>query len=430
MIKVLESTVKFNRPNGGVNIVLTHADADGLVSAFQIKKYIEWCHHYDDNVPEDYIIISSLKAQPEETDKMLRTACKYMKINISDLDDNDHIFVLDRPTFTKDMLNTLSKDVYYTACDHHESSIPYHKEVAEYFESWVCYLEDGLDNCGASLSNEFIRDEIESLKKMFPEINLEDDIEALYYIAQITNDWDTFRWKHLQDTVDQALDNVDSKQSHAVTYQFKYLPAQQRIKNAQAIQACDKILGEVMTWNSLNESWNKHDEVWRNEEYEKSDWFWLEFYERYAKIASEIFNNRLNDQKIICDYIVTDKIRTCTLHGRAYRICFMFGMEEFQSMLSQYIFEEHPIVDAVIWMNNSGTISIRTSDKTDIKSNDLAIAIGTANGFSGGGHPKAAGGRVKNYTEIQADLLNRVVKGLIEFGFEYIPSDINSISIG
>lgn len=389
MIKVLETTANWKKPENGINIILTHADADGLVSAFQIKKLIQWSNYLESNMfPKDFIIISSLKAQPEETDRMLGTACKYLKTKVENLTSSDHIWILDRPTFTDGTLTTIPKDVRYYVCDHHESSIPRHVDVTMMFDVAYSKLADGIDNCGASLSNECLTKFMGAITTT-PRYELE--IPALTYISQVTNDWDTFRWKTLD-------------------------PKDPRIPRAMAIQACDKVLGEVLTWNELNRVWDYGCEVTDN-----PDYFWEAFYRQTAKMASAIFEARLNDQKIMCDYSVDKNIRTCTLHGKAYRIAFMYGMEEFQSMLSQYIFETHPIVDAVIWMNFSGTISIRTSDETDIKSNDLAIAIGEGNGFSGGGHPKAAGGRILDNDKLKRHLFNKVSKGLHHFGFEHVP---------
>lgn len=397
MIKVLESTANWKKPEDGINIILTHADADGLVSAFQVRHMLKLrrYHNHGEDYPGHYIIISSLKAQPEETDRMLGTACKYLKTKIEDLTENDHIWILDRPTFTDEVVARIPKNVFYTACDHHESSLKRHQDIANLFTFSKTNLKDGIDNCGASLASEYIKEFIYSIEEwrdpIYKTVTIK-EINALSYIAQITNDWDTFRWK--------TLDSKDP-----------------RIERAMAIQACDKVLGEVLTWNELCRAW-KDDDADRNDE----KWFWGAFYNNAAKMASSIFEARLNDQKIMCDYSVGKNIRTCTLHGKAYRIAFMYGMEEFQSMLSQHIFETHPIVDAVIWMNFSGTISIRTSDETDIKANDLAIAIGEGNGFSGGGHPKAAGGRILDNDKLKKHLFNKVSKGLHHFGFEYVPN--------
>ena len=396
MIKVLESTANWKKPEDGINIILTHADADGLVSAFQVRHMLKLrrYHNHGEDYPGHYIIISSLKAQPEETDRMLGTACKYLKTKIEDLTENDHIWILDRPTFTDEVAARIPKNVFYTACDHHESSLKRHQDIANLFTFSQTNLKDGIDNCGASLVSEYVKDFIYGIEEwrdpIYKTVTIK-EINALSYIAQITNDWDTFRWKTLD-------------------------PNDNRISKAMAIQACDKVLGEVLTWNELCRAW-KDDDASRDDE----AWFWDVFYNNAAKMASSIFEARLNDQKIMCDYSVGKNIRTCTLHGKAYRIAFMYGMEEFQSMLSQHIFETHPIVDAVIWMNFSGTISIRTSDETDIKANDLAIAIGEGNGFSGGGHPKAAGGRILDNDKLKKHLFSKVSKGLRHFGFEYVP---------
>ena len=396
MIKVLESTANWKKPEDGINIILTHADADGLVSAFQVRHMLKLrrYHNHGEDYPGHYIIISSLKAQPEETDRMLGAACKYLKTKIEDLTENDHIWILDRPTFTDEVAARIPKNVFYTACDHHESSLKRHQDIANLFTFSQTNLKDGIDNCGASLVSEYVKDFIYGIEEwrdpIYKTVTIK-EINALSYIAQITNDWDTFRWKTLD-------------------------PNDNRISKAMAIQACDKVLGEVLTWNELNRVWDYGCEATDN-----PDYFLEAFYNQTARMASEIFESRLNDQKIMCDYSVGKNIRTCTLHGKAYRIAFMYGMEEFQSMLSQHIFETHPIVDAVIWMNFSGTISIRTSDETDIKANDLAIAIGEGNGFSGGGHPKAAGGRILDNDKLKKHLFSKVSKGLRHFGFEYVP---------
>lgn len=383
MITLLEKDFDLNRI-GDTHIVLTHGDADGVVSALNIREYIRMTFSQD-----NYIILASLKAQPEETDKMLERACKLIHLSKDKLSSKHTIWILDRPSFTKEFANTIPKSTEYMVFDHHESSVEHHNEIAKRFTFNSVYTECDIDHCGATLTSEFLLSQHENIHDFYDNNDFNKMLN-LKTLSQITNDWDTFRWKTLND-INRRL-------------------------NAFYIQSCDKILGISITWEHLT---NIIDNT--NFESATEHELWDRF-SSIAKLANDIFENKLNEYKRICDWKAGSNTRTCLLDGKAYRLCFMYGMEEYQSMLSQYIFDQNPVLEAVIWMNYSGTISIRTSDTTDIKANELSKAIGESQGYSGGGHPKAAGGRIVDSKHIRQDLYKKVQEGLLHFGFNYVPN--------
>ena len=385
MTKIHEKTMAWGeRPQNGVNIILTHADMDGLVAAHLVKTYLQIAGE------GAYIVISNLKVGVGDTDAMLNTALKAMKMNISDLDQRDVIWILDRPCLTKDTIHQINNEVEINICDHHETNVDGHNYVKEYFNHSHTYLETDINHCGASLA-------LDLVYWLSRHVNYDDYttdrliemVNSYNNLVVTTNDWDTFRWK--------TLEKEDRKEL------------------AKKIQAMDKVFGAELTWTYLNEA----QIVGANDV--------LSALTSKITIAYEIFQAKFNENKIICKIMVEENMRTLTMQGRGVRICFMYGMEEYQSMLSDYIFTEFPIVDVVIWMCYGGTISIRVSDKSPVKANDLAKLIGESNGFSGGGHPKAAGGRVEDIIDIKSRLLEKVLVGLRN-KFDYIPSDLYRVT--
>ena len=50
--------------------------------------------------------------------------------------------------------------------------------------------------------------------------------------------------------------------------------------------------------------------------------------------------------------------------------------------------------------------------KSTIYANELAAFIATFNGFTGGGHPQAAAGKIKDFENIKKELKNLIYQAL------------------
>ena len=67
-------------------IILTHGDADGLVSAMIVKSFEEM-----ENKNKTFLIMSSMDVTSEQTDKTFDYICKY-----TSLGPKDRVYILDR----------------------------------------------------------------------------------------------------------------------------------------------------------------------------------------------------------------------------------------------------------------------------------------------------------------------------------------------
>jgi len=96
-------------------IILTHGDADGLVSAMIVKSFEEM-----ENKNKTFLIMSSMDVTSEQTDKTFDYICKY-----TSLGSQDRVYILDRPIPSIDWLKM--KYLAYTNViniDHHLTNKP------------------------------------------------------------------------------------------------------------------------------------------------------------------------------------------------------------------------------------------------------------------------------------------------------------------
>lgn len=397
MIKVLDANIEYGNRQG-TNIILTHSDVDGLVSAAIAREFITSVADQDRCLISDrYIIVSSLAAQPIETDKMLKVACKYLGTTTEKLTANDMIWILDRTNFTDEMISKIG-DInnipYMVVADHHISSTLRHEEVlgSGCFRHMYSVLSNDISSCGATNTKELV---YELLKRYGFSSESYDAWKfsggGLDRLVEITNNWDTFRWKTLDDESEKL--------------------------RAQKIQSMDKIFGDKVTWDIISKAVSYSDE-------NSSAW---DMIIDDVDLAYKIFESKLNDNKFVVKHKCKNNLVYGTRNGVKSTICIMFGMEEFQSMLSDYIFEENSDIDAVIWINYGGTISIRSREGSSIEARELAVKLSEASGFSGGGHPKAAGGRIKDGNIIREELVDEIYKGMVSSIFDNVYLDIEAI---
>lgn len=377
MTNILEYTNNIRNRKNGLTIVLTHGDMDGLVSAIQIKRHIDIINDMSKKQCGDwneYIILSDLKVSPEHTYNMLKIACKWAGITPEDLNHKDSIYILDRPTFRKEDAEHLSRDIFYVAIDHHETSVLHHKEIASRFILNKTLINASPERCGATLSNDFLR-----------LVHGYAHSEPYELIAKITNQWDTFLWTK----------SDDSSVRH----------------NALALQACDRVFGNTLVWKYLKkaeyESMNAIVDASRGVYNDMWDYF-----SKWAYTAYDIFFSKLDDIYKLVNYHLKSNTFGVYQDGKEYGCAVLHGMEDYQSMLAQRLFENHSELDIIVYYNISGTISIRTRETCPIKANLLAVALGEFHGYSGGGHPNAAGGRINDPDEFKDKLHHKLMEAL------------------
>ena len=92
-------------------IILTHGDADGLVSAMIVKSFEEM-----ENKKKTFLIMSSMDVTAEQTDKTFDYICKY-----TSLGSQDRVYILDRPIPSIDWLKNEIFSLYQ--CNQHWSSL-------------------------------------------------------------------------------------------------------------------------------------------------------------------------------------------------------------------------------------------------------------------------------------------------------------------
>ena len=169
-------------------IILTHGDADGLVSAMIVKFFEEM-----ENKNKTFLIMSSMDVTSEQTDKTFDYICKY-----TSLGSKDRVYILDRPIPSIDWLKM--KYLAYTNViniDHHLTNKPtlYKDECC--CENILFHWDDKWS--AAYLTLEWFKPLVENAECYK---NLYKKLEAL---AIATSYWDIFTWKNLGNSPEELL---------------------------------------------------------------------------------------------------------------------------------------------------------------------------------------------------------------------------------
>lgn len=367
MMHVLDRVMMHNAT--GNIYILTHGDMDGLVSALNIKELVKRKYQR-----HNYIIAADLKVSPEHSFVMLNRCAKMMHQDLNTLSNNDMVFILDRPSFQPSDLENVPNTVHYTVLDHHATSETNHKIAKDYFVNSQVIVDCAPNISACMLSYYLLCDTIRDSNVQY----------GFYDISNITCHWDTFLWK--------TLDDDDTM-----------------VNDALSIQACDKIYKELVTWNYLNKSLTSARSA-TGLQFASTIW---DTFKIFAYTAKTIFFTQFESMYKLATYKIYDSmIRFIDETGRLYRCVILHEMREFQSLIADRIFEDFESIEIVIFYNDAGTISIRTRDTSGIKANYLASEIGKLCGYSGGGHPNAAGGRIEDSELLKNNLKSKVVKSL------------------
>lgn len=415
MINVLEFSYGIKEKVKQVNeldIILTHGDADGLVGGSLYVATNELFRGItDSNRP--YIVLSSLAATSEETDKMIERAAdfifgKSLTYKLPSLPDVIRLIIIDRPSPSLEMLKTIQNislrtspllDKRYLVCeiyDHHESNVEHHKEVMAFLEMspGKRYINSTPDFCGTRHVWNYMKDMLTEGREYYLDPHrrrgnyeyvlnqLDKLIDGTDDLVRTTNNWDTFLWTDLD--------------------------AEDEREEAVAIQAADKLLGAQLFWNKVRDRLDDFlkgeiKDVWET----LRDDIWL---------CHDIFNNKLNNEYIRASYQIKPEN---IIPIKEYNCALLSADPEYQSMLSHQLFLNYdgtiinkPKLDVIIYINATGSISIRSRKDIPVKSNELASIISKTFGYGGGGHPSAAGGRVMAFEDHYKVLKDMVKRGV------------------
>lgn len=325
-----------------VSVVISHGDADGIVSASIISKALEL-------IGRAHIVLISLNPTTEMTDKMMEEAKLYTgeaKLNYLILDRN---------------ICTLPCDSQVIWCDHHKTNIDSFME--KFGESLsvntLAYLTRTPSESGATVSFMAAKDivgttnaSIDLFKTSFD--NLEEWVK-------ITALWDTFTWKKGPVNGVTELD----------------------IEKAVTLSKASYVLPAKMLFNSVKEM------------------RFTDYYDN-LKFAASIYQFNL-DEAIEEAKAKSKEIILCSKSGVKVKALITRDIEPtYVSLFADNIFENNKDIECVVAVSK-GLLSTRVSQTSKMDASSLMIMVGKLCGFSGGGHIKAAGCKYKEIKEVTVD---------------------------
>ena len=298
-------------------IILTHGDADGLVSAMIVKSFEEM-----ENKNKTFLIMSSMDVTSEQTDKTFDYICKY-----TSLGSQDRVYILDRPIPSIDWLKM--KYLAYTNViniDHHLTNKPtlYKDECC--CENIFFHWNDKWS--AAYLTLEWFKPLVEKAECYK---NLYKKLEAL---AIATSYWDIFTWKNLGNSPEEAL--------------LK--------KRALSINSAEKILGSGAFYNFITKKINS-----KNYTEEVFDYFFL---------LDEAYSLKIDNLYDFAKRVISD------FDFKGYKLGVIYGIEgDYQSIIGDKILVDKKLnYDAVAFLNVYGTVSFRSKDNVDVS--EIAQKLG------------------------------------------------------
>ena len=327
-------------------IILTHGDADGLVSAMIVRAFEEL-----QNKKKTFLIMSSMDVTLEQTDKTFDYICKY-----TSLGSKDRVYILDRPIPSVEWLKM--KYLAYTNViniDHHLTNNP-----TIYKDECCCddiYFHWNDKLSAAYLTLEWFKPLIEKLepyKKMY---------EKLEPLAEATSCWDIFTWKSLGNSPKEVL--------------LK--------KRALSINSAEKILGTGAFYNFITKKLNSE-----NYTEEIFDYFFL---------LDEAYNMKIDNLYDFAKRVISD------FDYKGYKLGVVYGIDgDYQSIIGDKILDDKKLdYEIVAFLNVYGTVSFRSKNNIDVS--EIAKKLGMLVGYSGGGHKHASGCRICDKDEMKKKMM-------------------------
>lgn len=327
-------------------VILTHGDADGLVSALVVKLFEEL-----QDRRKTFLIMSSMDVTLEQTDKTFSYICNYTQLG-----KRDKVYILDRPIPSLEWLKMqYLSHTNVINIDHHLTNHPDIYKDESCCSNIIYSWDDKVSAAYLTLEwfKQFVEKE-EKYKKMY---------DRLKPLVEATSCWDIFSWKSLGSSQEEIL--------------LK--------KRALSINSAEKILGGEAFYNFISKRTNSDryiDEIF--------NYFYL-LDEAYTLKLDSIFTYA---KRVIYDFPF-----------KKYKFGILYGIDgDYQSIIADKIFMDKKLnYDIVAFLNVYGTVSFRS--KNDVDVSIIAKKLGEVLGHSGGGHKNASGCRIFDREDIRKRII-------------------------
>lgn len=318
-------------------LILTHGDLDGIMSGVILEKWLS-------SKGKKYKAIYNMATGSGTTDYMY-------KDNADKLHRDGIVYITDRTFFSyKGTINAVKQN------GHHIDYIDHHIVGDIEAENLEYAKTQGIrDNYIISNNHSA------ALLTYGHIINLDDKFDAdssIFGLARHVSHWDTFKWKELtglEQDIPKALKAWESMN------QMTYIA--DRFFGVETKDDLVKVLEETSLCKKIYD--NNIEELFK--------------YINDNQIGFNTLKTSNPDLGAHIGYILNEK------HVKY----------EYLSDLADNLFERGEKVDFVIWKQEN-LISIRTSRKSELKANVMAEYISGIFQGTGGGHPNAAGGKLKD----------------------------------
>ena len=342
--------------------VISHGDADGIVSAALMSKTLSRLH-------QPHIVLISMDPTQTMTDTMLTEALHNAPFGIT----HYNIVVCDRDIASPFIIahNQVHNVIW---CDHHKTSIEKYETVKDSYNTLsikTFVTKDPTESAATVVlraSHQILCNDILEFKsdiELNP-IDISGMTSPMQRWAKITALWDTFTWK-----------KGPNEEAHI---------SQLDINKAVTLSKASYILPAGMLFDLVVRE--EFDDCYSN-----------------LKFAASIYQYRLD--KAIEEAM--EKSQRFNLFDKGDSNLTMIGglvttdvPSTYISLFADYVFETNSDIDYVVVISN-GLVSTRVRQACSLDTSAVMKALGSICGFSGGGHPKAAGCKYKELPQVQSN---------------------------
>lgn len=330
------------------SLILSHGDLDGICSGVQFE------HVFNEN-NLTYIAVYNMATGTGTTDYMYYD-------NMSRLKDGGVIFILDRTFFSYEKTIRLAKERNHKIVyiDHHIINETEEKMI-QLAKSRNLFI---VNTSGPHKHSAAYR--------VWEHLNPESDKDRIFELIKGVSDWDTFNWKELSPEKQVFPKSLKAWESLSQMTSIHSTMMDVMDKHMTMDEAKDKIKAFKLIYDENCEA--------------------LFDFINDNQIGFQLLNTKLPGLEALTGYILTNK-------DLEYKF-----LSDVADMLINNPMGE--MVDFVLW-TDMDTISIRTTDRIDLKANVMADEIARMFNGTGGGHPNAAGGKLKD--KVSFETLCKVV---------------------
>ena len=350
-------------------MILSHTDADGVVSALVNKLF---SRYYTKELSPNVLTLGATAPGSTTTMSMFKFGLSVCMNNYGKGFSNDELIIVvcDRDFFTvkdyqyiKDNYGKYTKRLRFICMDHHATNILINGEYDEILKtSKDIQMNIKTDNmhAGCNLSLEFWKELVEKYSGVAG--RHDDNIVSFVDVEKLvecTRNWDTFIWRDMN----------KEDQEHALQ-----------------INSMNGVFGpKLMFTNLLSSTMNLINS---------------EFIDVFDSIKQlRILAKDINEQKIqtsIDNNLWQMRTEVANLGSDVIKFGILFGVDvEVQSMFAQKVFEmdKYYDLDVIAFINYYGTVSVRIRDGREniINGSELGKFAEKMFGTSGGGHANACG---------------------------------------